>query len=247
MRLSNMLTITRRELSGYFSSPLAYVFIVIFLVLSGFMTFKLGNFFQVNDTNLALTFFAFHPWLFLVLVPAMAMRLWAEERKSGTMELLFTMPVSVSEAVLGKFLAAWCMLGISLLLTFPIIITVEWLGDPDYGAIISGYIGSFLMAGAYLAIGSFTSSTTRNQVISFVVAVVICLLLILAGHPSVSDFFTRLAPSWIPDLLTTTSVLSHFHTMTQGVIDLRDLVYFASIIFCGLFATGIVIQSQRSA
>lgn len=241
------LTICRRELHGYFASPLAYVFIVIFLVLSGFFTFKFGNFFRNNEANLSFSFFRFHPWLYLLLVPSVAMRLWAEEHKSGTTEILFTMPVSIPEAVIGKYLAAWIILTVSVLLTFPIVITTAWLGNPDYGVIMTGYFGTLLLAGVYLAIGSFTSSLTHNQVISFIISLVLCLLLILIGYPPITDFFTEWAPGWLIEVMTASSVLDHFETLKRGVIDLRDIIYLFSLIGFSLFATGVVLHSKRRA
>src|SRR5438094_1199584 len=172
--MRNIITIAKRELRGYFSSPVAFVFIVIFLLLSGFFTFMVGGFFERGQANLD-TFFAWHPWLYLFLVPAVGMRMWSEERRLGTIELLLTMPVTPWQAILGKFLAAWAVVGLALLLTFPVWITVNYLGHPDNGVIFASYIGSFLMGGAYLAITAMTSATTRNQVVAFIVSVVLAL------------------------------------------------------------------------
>jgi len=246
--LSRTISICKREMHGYFASPPAYVFIVIFLILSGFVTFNLwfGGFFERNEASLSLSFFRYHPLLFLLLVPAIAMRLWSEELKSGTVELLFTMPVSVTEAVIGKFVAAWSILIISILLTFPIIITVFWLGDPDPGPIITGYLGSLLLSGSYLAIGSLTSSMTRNQVVSFIICLVLCLLLYLIGHPAITDFFSPWAPVWLLDIFGGMSVIGHFESLQRGVLDFRDILYFFSLIVFALFATGIILHSKRS-
>ena len=175
-----ILTIAKRELVAYFTSPVAYVFLVIFLLLTGFFTFTAGNFFERGEASLA-AFFGWHPWLYLVLVPAVGMRVWAEERRSGTLELLLTMPITPWQAIVGKFLASWLVLGLALILTFPVVITVNYLGNPDNGVIVTGYIGSFLLAGAYLSIAAMTSALTRNQVVSFILAVVICLFLVLVG------------------------------------------------------------------
>jgi ABC-2 type transport system permease protein len=235
----------KRELASYFSTPLAYVFIVIFLVLSGVFTFYLGNFFESGQANLA-PFFAFHPWLYLFLVPAIAMRLWAEERKSGTIELLMTLPITRFEAVTGKFLAAWAFAGLALLLTFPMIITVNYLGEPDNGAIITGYIGSWLLAGAYLAIGSCMSALAKNQVIAFILAVSVCFLFIVSGFPMVLDGFSGWAPQWLIDAVASLSFLTRFDAISKGVIDLRDLLYFLTLIAAWLAATAVVIDLKKA-
>ncbi|MFZ3206564.1 MAG: ABC transporter permease subunit [Pseudomonas sp.] len=235
----------KRELASYFTTPLAYVFIVIFLVLSGVFTFYLGNFFESGQANLA-PFFAFHPWLYLFLVPAIAMRLWAEERKSGTIELLMTLPITRFEAVTGKFLAAWAFAGLALLLTFPMIITVNYLGAPDNGAIITGYIGSWLLAGAYLAIGSCMSALAKNQVIAFILAVSVCFLFIVSGFPMVLDGFSGWAPQWLIDAVASLSFLTRFDAISKGVIDLRDLLYFLTLIAAWLAATAVVIDLKKA-
>jgi ABC-2 type transport system permease protein len=235
----------KRELASYFTTPLAYVFIVIFLVLSGVFTFYLGNFFESGQANLA-PFFAFHPWLYLFLVPAIAMRLWAEERKSGTIELLMTLPITRFEAVTGKFLAAWAFAGLALLLTFPMIITVNYLGEPDNGAIITGYIGSWLLAGAYLAIGSCMSALAKNQVIAFILAVSVCFLFIVSGFPMVLDGFSGWAPQWLIDAVASLSFLTRFDAISKGVIDLRDLLYFLTLIAAWLAATAVVIDLKKA-
>src|SRR5213594_1963753 len=216
----NVWAIAKRELQGYFASPVAYVFIVIFLLMVGFFTFMAGGFFERAEASL-ISFFLWHPWLYLFLVPAAGMRLWSEERRLGTMELLLTMPVTAWQAIVGKFLASWLFLGLALALTFPVWITVNYLGDPDNGVIFCGYIGSFLLAGAYLAIGSLTSAMTRNQVISFIVSVVICLFLILAGWPPITDLLVQWAPVWLVDTVASFSVIPHFQGLQLGVIDLR--------------------------
>jgi len=212
--------IVRRELAGYFATPVAYVLIVFFLMLAGAFTFYLGGFYERGQADLR-PFFDFHPWLYLFLMPAIAMRLWAEERKSGTIELLMTLPISPLQAVLGKFFAAWLFAGIALALTFPVWITVNYLGDPDNGAIIAAYVGSFLMAGGFLAIGACVSSLTRNQVIAFVVSVVACFLFLLAGYPLVLDLFSGWAPQVIIDGIASLSFLTHFDDISRGVIELR--------------------------
>ena len=231
----------RRELQSYFATPVAYVFIVIFLVLMGTFTFYLGNFYERGQADLG-PFFIFHPWLYLLLVPAIAMRLWAEERKTGSIELLMTLPITPWQAVLGKYLAAWAFTGVALLLTFPIWITVNYLGDPDNGAIVAAYIGSFLMAGGFLAIGACLSATTPNQVIAFVITVVVCFVFLASGFPMVLDFFTSWAPQILVDGIASLSFLTHFESISKGVIDLRDLIYFGLLILAFLYANTIVLR-----
>lgn len=237
--------IAKREMGSYFASPVAYVFIVIFLLLAGFFTFMVGNFFARNEASLA-AFFLWHPWLYLFLVPAVGMRLWAEERRSGSIELLLTMPVTAWQAIVGKFLAAWLFIGLALALTFPIIVTVEYLGSPDYGVIAAGYLGSLLVAGAYLAISNMTSSMTRNQVVSFITSLVICLFLILAGWRPVTDMVVNWAPTWLVDGVAAFSIIPHFDSMQRGVIDSGDVIYYLSIIGFALFTTGVVLRSRRA-
>ena len=238
-------TITKRELCAYFTSPVAYVFLVIFLLLTGFFTFTAGNFFERGEASLA-AFFGWHPWLFLVLVPAVGMRVWAEERRSGTIELLLTMPIAPWQAIVAKFLASWVFLGVALLLTFPAVITVNLLGSPDNGIIVAGYFGSLLLAGAYLAVTCMTSAMTRNQVVALIVSVVICLFLILAGFNPVTDLLARWASPAFVDAVAAFSVVTHFDGFQRGVIDARDLIYFLSVIGFMLFATGVIIRSHRA-
>jgi len=237
--------IFRRELKSYFATPVAYVFIVIFLVLMGTFTFYLGNFYERGQADLR-PFFNFHPWLYLFLVPAISMRLWAEERKSGSIELLMTLPVTPWQAVLGKYFAAWAFTAIALVLTFPIWITVNYLGEPDNGAIFTGYIGSLLMAGGFLAIGACVSAFTRNQVIAFVISVVVCFGFLLAGFPLVLDIFSAWAPQTLVDGVASLSFLTHFSNISRGVIDFRDLVYFALLIGGFLYANTIVLQWKQA-
>jgi ABC-2 type transport system permease protein len=243
--MSQLSVVFKRELASYFATPLAYVFILIFLVLSGVFTFYLGGFFESGQANLA-PFFNFHPWLYLFLVPAIAMRLWAEERKSGTIELLMTLPITRFDAVTGKFLAAWAFAGLALLLTFPMVITVNYLGEPDNGAIITGYIGSWLLAGAYLAIGSCMSALAKNQVIAFILAVSVCFLFIVSGFPMVLDGFSGWAPQWLIDAVASLSFLTRFDAISKGVIDLRDLLYFLTLIAAWLAATAVVIDLKKA-
>jgi len=244
--LANIKTITKRELGAYFSSPLAYIFIVIFLLLCGFFTFMVGGFFERGEASLGRPFFDWHPWFYLFLVPAVGMRLWAEERRVGTIELLLTMPITAWQAIVGKFLASWLFLGLALLLTFPIVITVNYLGSPDNGVILSGYIGSWLMAGAYLAISCITSAMTRNQVVSFIVSVVICLFFILAGFPPVIRLLEGWAGSWLVDAIASFSVITHFDGFQKGVLDSRDLLFFLSLIGFSLFTTSVVLRGHRA-
>ena len=238
-------TIAKRELVAYFTSPVAYVFLVIFLLLTGFFTFTAGNFFERGEASLA-AFFGWHPWLYLVLVPAVGMRVWAEERRSGTLELLLTMPVAPWHAIVAKFLASWAFLLLALALTFPAIVTVNVLGDPDNGVIAAGYAGSFLLAGAYLAVSCMTSAMTRNQVVAFILSVVLCLFLVLAGFNPVTDLMTRWASPALVDTVAAFSVVTHFDGFQRGVIDAKDLVYFLSVIGFALFATGVIIRGHRS-
>jgi len=242
---NKILTIAKRELASYFQSPVAYVFIIIFLILSGFFSCMVGNFFDRNEASLA-SFFLWHPWLYLFLVPAAGMRLWAEERRSGSIELLLTLPVTAWQAIVGKFLAAWVFLGLALALTFPMVFTVAYLGDPDGGVMFAGYVGSFLIMDSYLAVTGMTSAMTRNQVVSFITAVVVCLFLILAGWPPITNMVVNWAPSWLVHGVASFSVIPHFDGMQRGVVDLRDLCYFASIIVFSLFVTGVVLRSHRA-
>ncbi len=237
--------IFKRELASYFSTPVAYVFIVIFLVLANAFAFQLGGLFERGQADLR-PFFDFHPWLYLFLVPAVAMRLWAEERNTGSIELLLTLPVTQTQAVVGKFLAAWAFVGIALALTFPIWITVNYLGDPDNGVIVTSYIGSLLMAGGFLAIGSAVSAATRSQVIAFIITVVICFGLLLAGHPLVLGFAKMALPQWLVDGVASLSFITHFTSISKGVIDLRDLIFFGLLIGFFLYATSVVIDLKKA-
>ena len=237
--------ICRRELEAYFTSPVAYVFLVIFLLLAGFFTFTAGAFFERGEASLS-AFFGWHPWLYLVLVPAVGMRLWAEERRAGTIELLLTMPITAWQAIVGKFLASWIFLALALVLTFPVVLTVNVLGEPDNGAIAAGYVGSLLLAGAYLALTCMTSALTRNQVVAFILSVVICLFLILAGFTPVTDLLTRWTSPEVVDTVAAFSVMTHFDGFQKGVLDSRDLIFFFSVIGFALFATGVIIRGHRA-
>ena len=243
--LANIWTIAKRELVGYFESPIAYVFIVIFLLLVGFFTFMVAGFFDRGQAELE-PFFAWHPWLYLFLVPAIGMRMWSEERRLGTMELLLTMPVTPWQAIVGKFLASWLVLGLALVLTFPVVMTVNYLGNPDNGVIVAGYFGSFLLAGSYLSISAMTSALTRNQVVSFILAVVICLFLVLVGYPPVTNLLVEWVNPWVVQAISSFSVMTHFESILKGVLDSRDVIYFLSVIGFALFTTSVILRSHRA-
>ena len=218
--IRNIQSITRRELGGYFGSPVAYVFIIIFLVLSGFFTFYISNFYEIGQADLR-PFFQWHPWIYLFLVPAVGMRLWSDERRTRTIELILTMPVTLFQIVVGKFIAAWIFIGIALVLTFPLVLTASYLGNPDLGAIFSTYFGSFLLAGSYLSVGSMTSAITKNQVISFILSVMVCLFLVLAGWSPILQILSGWAPVWLIDVVSGFSFMPHFASMERGVLDLK--------------------------
>ena len=241
----NIWSVAKRELSGTVSSPVAYVFVVIFLLLSSFFTFMIGGFFERGQASLV-SFFGWHPWLYLFLVPAVGMRMWAEERRSGTIELLFTLPVTTWQAIAGKFLAYLVIIAVALLLTFPVWMTVNYLGAPDNGVILASYIGSLLLGASYLAVTSFTSALTRNQVVSFILAVVTCLFLILCGWPPVLNLLNRVAGQGLVDLIAAFSFMTHFENIQRGVLDLRDIVFFTSVIVFFLFATHAVLRARRA-
>ena len=244
--MNHIRTIAKRELAAYFATPVAFIFIAIFVALSGAFNFYLGRFFDRGQASLE-TFFGYHPWLYLLLVPAVAMRLWAEERKTGTIEQLLTLPITTTEAVMGKFLAAWVFCGIALALTFPMWITVNILGQPDNVAIAVSYIGSFLLAGSLLAIGSCMSALTRNQIIAFITGALVCFLFVMSGADLVLGFFRGWLPGALIDTLASFSFLSRFSALTRGVVDLRDVLYFASMIVFWLFATVMVVDVKKAA
>ena len=244
----NIKTIAKRELQAYFTSPVAYVFIIIFLLLNGFFTFMVGRFFANGVASLAGSFFMWHPWFYLFLVPAVGMRLWADERRVGTLELLLTMPIAPWEAIVGKFIASWLFLGLALFLTFPVVLTVNHLGSPDNGVIFAAYLGSWLMAGAYLAVSCITSAITRSQVVSFIVSVVACLFLILAGFPPVIDLLQTFGHwHWLVDFITSFSVITHFEGFQKGVLDSRDIIYFLSVIGFSLFTKSVILRTHRTS
>ena len=241
-----MIPIIKRELMGYFRSPVAYVFIIIFLVSTTGTTWYLGNFYDSNEASLELFFF-FHPWLYLILIPAVGMRLWAEDRRQGTIEILLTLPVSLVTAVLAKFIAAWLFIGVALLLTFPMVITTYYLGDPDAGVMLTGYLGSFLMGGAYLAISCFTSSLTKNQVVSFITSFIVCLVLVLLGWGVLTRTLQELFPVWLSNLITQFSFTTHFNGIRRGLIDFADVIYFLSLIAFMLLANVLVLENKKAS
>lgn len=245
MSPANVMVVLRRELASYFATPVAYVFIVIFLIMSAAFTFYLGGFYEREIADLE-PFFRFHPWLYLFLVPAVGMRLWAEERKHGTIELLLTLPITASEAVIGKFVAAWLFVGLALVLTFPLWITVNVLGDPDNGVILAAYVGSWMMAGGFLAISSCLSAATRNQVVAFILAVVVCFGFLLSGLPMVLDLFRGWLPQALVDGIANLSFLMHFDSISRGVIDLRNVIYFVLVIGFWLLANRIVLEIRKA-
>jgi ABC-2 type transport system permease protein len=244
--MTNIWIVFRREFAVYFSTPLAYVFIVIFLALSGAFTFYMGGFFERGEADLQ-SFFTFQPWLYLLLVPAVSMRLWAEERRGGTIELLMTLPISTTEAVLGKFFAAWAFIFLALALTFPLWLTVNYLGEPDNGRILASYVGSLVMAGAYLAIGSSISALTRNQVIAFILGSAACFLFLLSGAELVLAFFRGWAPDFVVDFISGISFLTHFTAISKGIIDLRDVVFFATLIGATLYINVAIVELRKGA
>jgi ABC-2 type transport system permease protein len=243
--MSGFSAVFKRELKGYFATPVAYVFLVIFLFFAGYLTFREG-FFEIRQADMR-AFFKNLPLLFVFMVPSTAMRLWAEERKSGSIELLLTLPITVPQAVLGKFLAAWCFLAIALVLTFPVPITVCYLGDPDIGLIITGYIGSLLMAGGFLAIGSFFSALSKNQVISFILAVVACAILVYAGMPTTLNYLSTTLPAGFVSAIESMSFQTHFESTLKGVIEFKDISYFIILIVGWITACSIVLNERKAS
>jgi ABC-2 type transport system permease protein len=244
--INNSLTVFKRELKSYFESPVAYVFMVGFLILTGFLTFSVTQFYERRVADLQ-PFFFWHPWVYLLLVPAATMGLWAEERRTGTIELLLTMPVTTTQTIVGKFLAAWLFIVLGVVMTFPIVLTTVYLGSPDLGVILGGYVGSILLAGAYVAVGMLASAVTRSQVIAFVLALLICLLLLLGGWPPVTSLFVRWAPAWFVEAVAAFSFTPHFQSLQRGVIDARDVAYYLSVMVFMIVATHIVLTGRRSA
>lgn len=237
--------ITAREFAGYFATPLAFVFIIVFLLANGLATFYLGAYFAMGQADLT-SFFMFHPWLYLFFLPAISMRLWAEERRNGSIELLLTLPIPLTAVVIGKYLAALAFSALALTLTFPIWLTVNFLGNPDNGVILASYVGSLMLAGGYLAIGSCLSALTRNQVIAFVISVVACFLFTVSGAPLVLELFEGWAPQALIETLAGFSLLTHFRAITGGVIDMRDVMFFATLIGVFLTATVIVVDMKKA-
>ena len=242
--MNSFLAVFKRELKSYFTTPLAYVFLVIFLFFSGYLTFKEG-FYEMRQADMS-AFFKNLPLLFVFMVPSTAMRLWAEERKVGSIELLFTLPITITQAVLGKFFAAWLFLIIALLLTFPMVITVCYLGNPDVGLIITGYIGSFLMAGGFLAIGCFFSALSKNQVISFVLSVVACAVLVFAGMPTTLNYVSTFLPAGMISVIENMSFQAHFESIQRGVLKFQDLSYFILLIVGWIAACSIILDDRKA-
>src|SRR5579862_7573754 len=243
--MRNVGIIMRRELASYFATPLAYIFIFIFLLVANAFTFYIGGFYERGQADLD-SFFGFHPWLYLFLIPALCMKLWAEERNAGTIELLMTQPVNLWEAVLGKYLAAWLFTALALALTFPLWITVNYLGSPDNGAILAAYVGSLLLAGGFLSIGSLASALTRSPVVAFIVGVAACFAFLVAGYPLVLDAFRGWAPQVLVDAVASLGLLTHYEAISNGVIDIRDLIYFALLVTWFLLATAVVLDVRKS-
>jgi ABC-2 type transport system permease protein len=243
--MRNVAIIMRRELASYFATPLAYLFLLIFLILANLFTFYLGGFYERGQADMNV-FFSYHPWLFLFLIPAISMRLWADERRTGSIELLMTLPVTLWQAVVGKFLAAWAFTILALALTFPMWITVNFLGSPDNGAILAAYIGSVLLAAGFLSIGSLASALTRNTVVAFIVGIALCFVFLVAGYPLVLDAFRGWAPQFLVDAVASLGFLTHFEAISRGVIDIRDLIYFALLISWFLLATAVVLDVRKS-
>ena len=243
--MTNTLFVIRRELADYFTTPVAYVFIVVFLVLLGALTFFMGSFFGRGQADLS-AFFQFHAWVYMLLIPAISMRMWAEERKSGTIELLMTLPLSLKQVVIGKYLAAVIFVTITLALTFPLWITVNYLGDPDNGIILTGYVGSLLMAAGVLAIGAFISALTKNQVVAFVITTAVCFVLIASGAPIVLSLFSGWAPKFLIEFIASLSFLTHYADISKGVLDLRDAIYFLSVITVFLVANMLAVDRLKA-
>lgn len=243
--LNRTYVIARRELRSYFATPLAYIFLSVFVLLSGFLTFEMGSFFRREQADL-MSFFTFHPWLYLVLIPPLAMRLWAEERQTGTIELLMTLPLTTLNTVLGKFLAAWCFCALALLVTTPIWWTVNYLGQPDNGVVVAAYIGSWLMAGSFLALGCFLSALTKNQVIAFVLSLMVSLGFLLLGFAPVVSALQQFLPGSVADALISMSFLTHFQAIIRGVLDVRDVGFFVVFIATWLLATVAVVEWKRA-
>lgn len=243
--MKHLWAIFRRELSSYFAGPMAVVFMTVFVLAIGILTFSIGGWFEAEQANLS-AFFLFHPWVYLFFLPAMSMRLWAEERRNGSIELLLTLPIALSHIVMGKFLAAWAMAGVALTLTFPIWISVNYLGAPDNGVILASYVGSFLLAGGYLALGSVLSAVTRNQIIAFILTVALSFVLTISGLPMVLETLRLVLPNAIIDGIASISFLVHFRAITNGVIDGRDIVFFTSVIVISLMLTAIIVDVKKA-
>ncbi len=245
--MKHIKTIFGREFKAYFDSPVAYVFLVAFLVLIGFLTFGVAMYYERRQANLT-PFFSLLPWVYLLLIPAATMGLWAEERRTGTIELLLTLPVTLVETLVGKFLAAWAFIGIALVLTFPVVLTTAWLGDPDFGAILCGYLGSFLLSGACVAVGVFASALSRSQVIGFVIALAICLFMLIIGFDPVINAVSGWGvPAGIVSAVASCSLMQHFDAMRRGVIDFYDIGYYIGVMVFMLAAAHVVTDNRKAS
>ncbi len=238
-------TIFKRELASFINSTVAYLFIFIFLVISGVCTFLLGSFYERGQADL-MSFFNFHPWLYLLLVPALSMRTWSEERNSGSIELVMTMPVTTLQVMIGKFVALWFILAICLLLTFPLVTSVNYLGEPDNGIIMAAYLGSWLMAGAFLAVGMCMSAITKSQVIAFILALVTCFVLVSMGSPLITNIFQSWVPSIVLDNIASFSFLTHYENIAKGVLSLNNILYYLASICFWLFAGYRIIEIKKA-
>jgi len=243
--MRNIWILFNRELKNYFITPIAYVFITIFLLMNGIFTFYVGSFFQRGIADLV-PFFSAHPWIYMIFIPAITMRLWAEEKKQGTIELLFTLPITSMQAVIAKLLAAWCFIVISLVLTFPLLIAVNYLGNPDNGVILAGYLGSSLMAGAFIAIGACISATTTNQVIAFVGSFLMCLLFNVSGFPMLTDYISKILPDVVVDVIQSFSFLTNFDVIIKGLLDAKVLIYFISVMLAWVIANVVVLETNKA-
>ncbi|MCW0218665.1 MAG: ABC transporter permease subunit [Prosthecobacter sp.] len=247
--LENTLAIFKREFLSYFNSPVLYVIVVIYLLASMGFTFFFGRILDSDNASLTQPFFFWHPWIYIVLAPAVGMRMWSEEHRLGTFELLMTMPLSPWQAIIGKFIAAALVWFISIALTFPVVITICWLGNPDPGPIMTGYAASFLYALGCLAVTSAASAFTRSQVVCFIVSVALCLLLTLIGYPGIVDTVARTLPASLESIVRFVSYLSfldHFYEMTKGIFVFRDVLYFLSVIVVALLVTHLGLRAKRA-
>ena len=247
-RFTGMRAVFKREFKAYFASPLGYIFVVIFLLASGFLTLSrdFGRFLELRQADLA-PFFTYIPWLFAVLVPAVAMRLWAEERQSGTVELLLTLPITLEGSYLGKFLAGWGFLGVSLLLTWPVVFQVARLGDPDWGAILAGYVACLFTAAAFLSVGMLFSALSRNQVVAFILGVASSVAFLLLGLPQSLETLGSLAGGYLEQVLASMSLIDHFQVLSRGLLEVRSLAFFLLFTVAWLITGMLVLDRTKAA